>query len=123
MLVTCSQSNTKGKTRTAAEVVKLIKGQLGGNDLIIKAKKLLSGAFALTFKNVEAKKAWQKQEALEATFKAFAKTTKFIFNVIVFGFPKGAISRVTLNERLGAITGQNPSLKSSLRRVRVLKGP
>jgi hypothetical protein len=27
------------------------------------------------------------------------------------------------NERLGAITSQNPSLKSSLRRVGVLKGP
>jgi hypothetical protein len=43
--------------------------------------------------------------------------------VIVFGFLKGAISGVTPNKRLGAITSQNPSLKSSLRRVKVLKGP
>ena len=43
--------------------------------------------------------------------------------MIVFGFPKGAISGVTPNERLRAITSQNPSLKSSLSRVGVLKGP
>jgi hypothetical protein len=43
--------------------------------------------------------------------------------MIVFGFPKGAISGVTLDERLGAITSQNPSLSSSLHKVRVLKGP
>jgi hypothetical protein len=43
--------------------------------------------------------------------------------MIVFSFPKGAINRVTLNERLGAITSQNPSLKSGLRKVRVLKEP
>jgi hypothetical protein len=37
-------------------------------------------------------------------FKAFAKTTKFIFNVIVFGFLKEAISRVTSNKKLRTIT-------------------
>jgi hypothetical protein len=56
VLVTCSQSNTEDKARTAAEVVKLIKGQLGGNNLITRAKKLLSGAFAFIFKSVKAKK-------------------------------------------------------------------
>jgi hypothetical protein len=123
VLVTCSQSNTKGKARTAAEVVKSIRGQPGDNDLITGAKKLLSGAFALTFKSVEAKKAWQEQGALEATFRASVKTTEFTLNVIVFDFPKGAISRVTPDERLGAITSQNLSLKSGLRRIGVLKGP
>jgi hypothetical protein len=123
VLVTCSQSNTKGKARTAAEVVKLIRGQPGGNDLITRARKLPSGAFALTFKSVKAKKTWQKQGALKATFGAFTKTTESTFDVIVFGFPKGAISGVTPDERLGAITSQNPSLKSGLRRVEVLKGP
>jgi hypothetical protein len=43
--------------------------------------------------------------------------------VIVFGFLKRAISRVTPDKRLGAITSQNPSLKSGLRKVGVLKGP
>jgi hypothetical protein len=71
--------------------------------LIIKAKKLLSDAFAFIFKSVKVKKAWQKQRALKATFKAFAKTIKFIFNIIVFGFSKEAISGVTLDKRLRAI--------------------
>jgi hypothetical protein len=117
VLVTCSENNTKGKTRTAAEVVKSIRGQPGGNNLITRARKLPSGAFALTFKSVKAKKAWQEQGALKATFGASAKTTESTLDVIVFGFPKGAINRVTPDKRLGAITSQNPSLKSSLRKV------
>jgi hypothetical protein len=56
-------------------------------------------------------------------FKASAKTTEFILNVIVFSFPKKAISKVTSDKRLKAIISQNPSLKSSLRKVRVLKEP
>jgi hypothetical protein len=43
--------------------------------------------------------------------------------VIVFGFLKGAISGVTPDKRLGAIISQNPSLKSGLRKIGVLKGP
>jgi hypothetical protein len=84
VLVTCSQSNIKGKARTAAEVVKLIRGQPGDNNLITRARELLSGAFALIFKSIKAKRAWQEQGALKATFKASAKTTKSILNVIVF---------------------------------------
>jgi hypothetical protein len=64
----------------------------------------LSSVFAFIFKSVKAKKAWQKQKALKVMFKAFAKTTEFTFNVIVFGFFKEAISKVTLNKRLRAIT-------------------
>jgi hypothetical protein len=56
-------------------------------------------------------------------FKAFVKTTEFTLNVIVFGFLKGAISRVTLDKRLGAITSQNLFLKSGLCKVKVLKRP
>jgi hypothetical protein len=56
-------------------------------------------------------------------FRAFAKTIKFTLNVIVFGFLKRAISKVTLNKRLRAITSQNLSLKSGLRKIRVLKRP
>jgi hypothetical protein len=123
VLVTCSQSNTEDKARTAVKVVKLIRGQPKGNDLITGAKKLLSNAFAFTFKSVKTKKAWQKQRALKATFKAFAKTTESILNVIVFGFLKEAINKVTPDKRLRAITSQNPSLKSGLRKIRVLKRP
>jgi hypothetical protein len=56
-------------------------------------------------------------------FRASVKTTKSTFDVIVFGFPKGAISEVTPDERLGAITSQNPSLKSGLCKIKVLKRP
>jgi hypothetical protein len=37
-------------------------------------------------------------------FRALAKTTESTLNVIVFGFLKGAISRVTPNKRLETIT-------------------
>jgi hypothetical protein len=43
--------------------------------------------------------------------------------VIVFSFPKGAINKVTPDKRLRAIISQNPSLKSGLRKIRVLKRP
>jgi hypothetical protein len=56
-------------------------------------------------------------------FKAFIKTIKFTFNVIVFGFFKEAINKVILNKRLRAIISQNPFLKSGLRKVKVLKRP
>jgi hypothetical protein len=56
-------------------------------------------------------------------FKAFAKTTKSTLNVIVFSFPKEAINKVTLNKRLRAIISQNPSLKSNLCKIKVLKRP
>jgi hypothetical protein len=56
-------------------------------------------------------------------FKAFVKTIKSIFNVIVFSFPKKVISKVTLNKRLRTITSQNLSLKSGLRKIKMLKRP
>jgi hypothetical protein len=71
--------------------------------LITRAKKLLSDAFALIFKSVKAKKAWQKQGTLKATFKVFIKTTKSTLNVIVFSFLKRAINKVTSNKRLRTI--------------------
>jgi hypothetical protein len=36
-------------------------------------------------------------------FKAFTKTIKFIFNIIIFSFFKKAINKVTLNKRLKVI--------------------
>jgi hypothetical protein len=56
-------------------------------------------------------------------FKASAKTIESTLDVIVFGFLKEVISGVTPDKRLGAITSRNLSLKSGLRRVKVLKGP
>jgi hypothetical protein len=91
--------------------------------LITRARKLLSDAFAFIFKSVKAKKAWQKQGALKAMFKAFIKTTEFTFNVIVFSFLKKAINKVTLDKRLRVIISQNPFLKSGLYKIRVFKEP
>ena len=122
LLVKCSQSNLDTRAKTAAEVVQSIRSQPGGDGLITGARKLPSGAFALTFKSAEAKKAWQEQGSLEATFGATTTTKENTIDIIVFGFPKGAISGVTASERLGTITSQNPSIASSLRRVGVLKG-
>jgi hypothetical protein len=56
-------------------------------------------------------------------FKAFIKTIKFIFDVIVFGFLKEAINKVMSNKKLRVITSQNLSLKSGLRKIKVLKRP
>jgi hypothetical protein len=123
MLVTCSPSNPARGPKTAAEAVQAIRSQPGGNNLIAGARKLPSGAFALIFKSAEAKRAWQEQGSLTSTFGTSARATETTLDVIVFGFPKGAISGVTTNERLGTITSQNPDYASSLRRVGVLKGP
>lgn len=123
MLVTCSPSNLASGPKTAAEAVQAIRSQPGGNNLNTGARKLPSRAFALTFKSAEAKRAWQEQGSLTSTFGTLARATETTLDVIVFGFPKGAISGVTINERLGTITSQNPDYTSSLRRVRVLKGP
>ena len=57
VLVTCSLSDAEGRAKTAAEVVRSIRSQPGGDSLITGARKLPSGAFALTFKSIEAKRA------------------------------------------------------------------
>jgi hypothetical protein len=56
-------------------------------------------------------------------FGAFVKTIEFTLDVIVFSFLKEAISKVTPDKRLGAITNQNPFLKSSSRKIKVFKRP
>jgi hypothetical protein len=56
-------------------------------------------------------------------FGASARTKESTLDVIAFGFPRGAISGLAPEKRQEAITAQNPSLASSLRRVGVLKGP
>jgi hypothetical protein len=56
-------------------------------------------------------------------FKAFAKTIKSTFNIIVFSFFKRAINKVMLDKRLGVIISQNFSLKSGLYKIKMLKRP
>ncbi len=60
--------------------------------------------FVLIFKSIEAKKAWQEQESLEATFKATVTTKENTLDIIVFSFSKGVISSIIASERLGTIT-------------------
>jgi hypothetical protein len=43
-------------------------------------------------------------------------------DVIVFGCPRGEIGKLTAQERISAILGQNPILGNSLKHVGVLKG-
>ena len=105
-----------------AEVVQAIRSRLRGDKLIASARKLPSKAFALIFKSAEAKRVQQKQGALEAIFRAIAKAKETTLNIIVFSFPKGAISGLAASARLEAIAYQNQNYASSLYRVGVLKG-
>ena len=57
VLVTCSLSNVEGRAKMVAKVVKTIRSQPRGDSLITGTRKLLSRAFALTFKSIEAKRA------------------------------------------------------------------
>ena len=109
-------------TKTAAEIVNEIRSQLGGNGEILGARKLPSGAFALTFRTPEAKKLWKEQGKIEAVFGASARVKESTLNVIVFGCPPGEISKLNVQERISTITQQNPNLGISLKRVGVLKG-
>jgi len=97
VLVTCSLSDAEGRAKTAAEVVRSIRSQPGGDSLITGARKLPSGAFALTFKRIEAKRVWQEQGKLVATFRASVVSKETTLDTIVFGFPKGAMSSLSLS--------------------------
>jgi hypothetical protein len=118
VLVTLPQG-TRAGTKSAADVAKEIKGASGG---ISGARKLPSGAFALTFQSEEAKEAWKGKGGIQTVFGSQASLRESTTDVIVFGFPKGAISNLQPTERLKAIQDSNPML-ASLSRVGVLKGP
>ena len=68
----------------------------------------------LTFKSIEAKRAWQAQDSLTTIFGAIAKATKTTLDIIAFGFLKGAINSITASECLEALISQNPNYISSL---------
>jgi hypothetical protein len=123
ILVTCPTNEEIGSTKTTAEVAREIRIQPGGGDIIQAARKLPSGAFALTFKSVEAKRAWHAGGSLATTFGPAAKVKEATLDVIAFGFPKGAISRLEDEERVKEITRNNPSLSGALCRVGILKSP
>jgi hypothetical protein len=122
MLVTSPEGAQSDNTKTAAEIVNVIRSELGGNGEILGARRLPSGAFALTFRTPEAKKLWREQGKIEAVFGASARVQESTLDVIVFGCPPGKISTLTAQERINAISKQNPNLGNNLKRVGVLKG-
>jgi hypothetical protein len=60
IIVTCLPGVSEASTKTAAEVAREIRSQPDCSKLIQAARKLLSGALALTFKSTEAERAWQR---------------------------------------------------------------
>jgi hypothetical protein len=121
VLVTCDQGPSSQSDKTAAEIVTEIQSTAGGNGEIIGARKLPSGAIALTFKSAEAKNQWKDQGKVASIFGLGAAIKEATLDVIVFGFPAKAISGLRPDQRLGAIISQNQCLESSLKRVGVLK--
>lgn len=123
MLVTCSQGALPPNNKTAAEIVADIQSTAGGKGEIIGARKLPSGAIALTFKSAEAKDQWKDKEKgnVASVFGLGASIKENTLDVIVFGFPAKAISGLQPEQRLQAITRQNQGLENSLKRVGVLK--
>ena len=57
----------------------------------------------LTFKSIEAKRAQQKQRALEAIFKAIAKAKETTLDIIIFSFLKGFINSIIASKKLKAM--------------------
>jgi hypothetical protein len=122
VLVTQELGANLQSERTAAEIVAGIKSTEGGRGEIIGARKLPSGAFALTFKSAEAKDQWKDQGKVTSVFGPGASIKESTLDVIVFGFPLGAISKLQPEQRVKAIVSQNPGLERSLRRVGTPKG-
>jgi hypothetical protein len=121
VLVTCDEGTSAQSNKSAAEIVAEVQSSAGGKGEIIGARKLPSGAIALTFKSVEAKNQWKDQDKVASVFGLGATIKETTLDVIVFGFPARAISGLRPEQRLSAIISQNQGLGSSLKRVGVLK--
>ena len=119
--MTCDEGTSAQSNKSAAEIVAEVQSSAGGKGEIIRARKLPSGAIALTFKSVEAKNQWKDQEKVTSVFGPGATIRESTLDVIVFGFPAKAISGLRPEQRLSAIISQNQGLGSSLKRVGVLK--
>jgi hypothetical protein len=117
VLVTPEPGANPQVEKTAAEIVADIQSTQGGRGEIIGARKLLSGAIALTFKSAEAKDQWKGQDKVASVFGPGSSIKESTLDVIVFGFPPGAISRLQPEQRVKAIISQNPGLERSLKRV------
>ena len=121
VLVTRDEGTSAQSNKSAAEIVAEVQSSAGGNGEIIGARKLPSGAIALTFKSVEAKNQWKDQGKVTSVFGQGAAIRESTLDVIVFGFPAKAISGLRPEQRISAIISQNQGLGASLKRVGVLK--
>jgi hypothetical protein len=122
MTITCPNGIQESTPKTAADIVKNIRSQPGGSGEILGARRLPSGAVTLTFRNTEAKQLWKEQGKVEAVFGPASRVKESTTDIIVFGFPRGDMSRLAAEDRRNAIIRHNPNLASSLLRVGVLKG-
>ena len=68
VLVTRDEGTSAQSDKSAAEIVAEVQSSAGGNGEIIGARKLPSGAIALTFKSVEAKNQWKDQGKVTSVF-------------------------------------------------------
>ena len=73
-------------------MAKEIKGIIRGRDYLSSARKLPSGAYALTFRSEEAKEAWKEGGGCQAIFGSQASLKEYTIDIVAFRFPKGAIS-------------------------------
>jgi hypothetical protein len=121
VLVICDQGPSSQSDKSATEIVAEIQSTARGKGKILRAKKLLSGAIALTFKSSEAKNQWKDQGKVASVFGLGTTIKETTLDVIVFGFLAKAISGLRPEQRLSAIISQNRCLESSLKRVGVLK--
>lgn len=114
-------SNLQGE-KTAAEIVADVKSIEEGHGDIVGARKLPSGAIVLTFKSTKAKDYWKNQGKIINIFGPGSSIKENTLDVIIFGFPLGAISKLQSEQRFKVIINQNPGLEHSLRRVGTPKG-
>jgi hypothetical protein len=94
VLVTQAPGVSLQNSKTTAEIVADIQSTEGGKGEIVGAKKLPSGAIALTFKSLEAKDQWKGQGKVACVFGPGSAIRESTLDVIVFGFPPGAISKL-----------------------------
>jgi hypothetical protein len=112
VIVTCDQGTSPQHSKSAAEIVAEVQSSAGGKGEDIGARKLPSGAIALTFKSVEAKNQGKDQGKINDIFGPGAAIKESTLDVIVFGFPAKAISGLHPEQRLGAIISQNQGSKA-----------
>ena len=121
ILVTGGASTSPVSNSSAADIVKSVKSTAGGGEGILGARKLPSGAIALTFESIKVKGQWTWLGKVTEVFGEGASIHETTYDVIVFGVPLGSISGIQPKARLEAVISQNPSMATSLRRVGVMK--